>query len=75
MATHTVQLTIDDTTFQTARNRASLEGKALDQVVAEFLLQYAEGASAGAPRLILCNGVILWVVLRLKSMEMRPSIP
>ena len=49
MATHTVQVTIDDTTFQTARNRASLEGKALDQVVAEFLLQYAEGASAGAP--------------------------
>ena len=49
MAIHTVQMTIDDTAFQTARNRASLEGKALDQVVAEFLLQYAEGASAGAP--------------------------
>lgn len=49
MATHTVQLTIDDLTLHIATHRASLEGKTLDQVIAEFLLQYADGASAGAP--------------------------
>jgi LysM repeat protein len=49
VAIHNVQLTIDDTMFQAAMNRASLEGKAIDQVVADFIEQYAAGASAGAP--------------------------
>lgn len=49
MAIHNVQVNIDDTVLQAAMNRASLEGKAIEQVVADFLLQYAEGASAGAP--------------------------
>jgi len=47
MATRSVQVNLDDSIFQTANNRASGEGKSLDQVVAEFLQQYAEGASAG----------------------------
>lgn len=49
MGTHNVQINIDDTIFQIAVNRATGEGKSLGQVLAEFLLQYAEGASAGAP--------------------------
>ncbi len=47
MATQNVPVDMDDTTFQTAANRATGEGKTISQVVAEFLMQYAEGASAG----------------------------
>lgn len=49
MGTQTVQLNLDDATYQTALNRASAEGKSLGQVIAEFLLQYADGAQAGSP--------------------------
>ena len=44
-----VQLDIDDAIFQAALNRATREGKAISQVIAGFLAQYAEGASRGAP--------------------------
>ncbi len=47
MGTHNVQVTIDDQIFQTATNRATAEDKTLAQAVAEFLKQYADGASAG----------------------------
>ena len=47
MGTYTIQVTVDDNVFQTASNRASGEGKTLGEVVADFLRQYAEGASAG----------------------------
>ncbi len=47
MATHNVQVNIDDPIFQTAAGRATGEGKTLGQVVAEFIMQYADGASAG----------------------------
>lgn len=49
MGTHNVQINIDDAVFQTAVNRATGEGKSLGQVLAEFLMQYAAGASAGVP--------------------------
>jgi LysM repeat protein len=49
MATHTIQVTIDDGAYQIATNRATSEGKSVGQVVAEFLLQFADGASAGVP--------------------------
>ena len=49
MATQNVQLNLDDAVFQTAQSRAGSEGKTLGQVIAEFLMQYAEGASSGAP--------------------------
>ena len=49
MGTQTVQLNLDDAIYQAALNRASAEGKSLGQVLAEFLLQYADGAKAGAP--------------------------
>jgi hypothetical protein len=49
MATHNIQINMDDSTFQAAVNRATGEGKALGQIIAEFLLQYSEGASGGAP--------------------------
>lgn len=49
MATRNVQVNLDDAIFQTAQNRATDEGKSLSQVVAEFLTQYADGASAGSP--------------------------
>ena len=44
MATHNVQVNVDTSVFQTAANRATGEGKTLGQVVAEFLIQYADGA-------------------------------
>jgi LysM repeat protein len=47
MATHNVQINVDDTVFQVALSRATGEGKSLGQVIAEFLQQYADGASAG----------------------------
>lgn len=49
MGTQTVQLNLDDAVYQTALSRASAEGKSLGQVIAEFLLQYADGAKAGSP--------------------------
>jgi|GEM_PF-1083290 len=49
MATHNVQVNVDDVVYQTAVNRATGEGKNIDQIVAEFLNQYADGASAGSP--------------------------
>jgi LysM repeat protein len=44
-----VQIDIDNAVFQTALNRATTEGKAIGQVIADFLQQYAGGAAAGAP--------------------------
>jgi cell division septation protein DedD len=49
MGTQTVQLNLDDAVYQTALSRAGAEGKSLEQVIAEFLLQYADGAKAGSP--------------------------
>ncbi len=49
MPFRTIQADIDDASFQAALNRATREGKAIGQVVAEFLQQYAQGATAGAP--------------------------
>jgi LysM repeat protein len=49
MAFRNVQIDIEDAIFQTALNRATAEGKAISQVIGEFLKQYAEGATTGAP--------------------------
>jgi N-acetylmuramoyl-L-alanine amidase len=49
MPLRTVQVDVDDAIFQAALNRATREGKALGQVIGEFLSQYAQGAAAGAP--------------------------
>jgi LysM repeat protein len=49
MATRNVEVPIDDAVYQVAVNRATSEGKSVGQVVAEFLVQYADGASAGVP--------------------------
>jgi LysM repeat protein len=49
MAFRTVQIDIDDAIFQAALNRATAESKAIGQVMAGFLTQYAQGATAGAP--------------------------
>ncbi|MCL4300470.1 MAG: N-acetylmuramoyl-L-alanine amidase [Anaerolineae bacterium] len=49
MPLRTVQVDVDDAIFQTALNRATREGKAIGQVIGEFLSQYAQGAAAGAP--------------------------
>jgi LysM repeat protein len=49
MPFRTIQADIDDASFQAALNRATREGKAIGQVVTEFLQQYAQGAAAGAP--------------------------
>ncbi len=49
MPFRTIQADIDDASFQAALNRASREGKAIGQVVADFLRQYAQGAAVGAP--------------------------
>jgi len=46
MATHTIQIEIDDSIFQTAVNRATEEGTTIGQAVAGFIQQYADGASA-----------------------------
>ena len=48
MARFDVQVDLDNTTYQIAANRAEGEGKSLGQVVAEFLVQYADGARGGA---------------------------
>ena len=47
MTTFEVQVNLDQTTYQTATNRATGEGKSLGQIVAEFLKQYADGAKGG----------------------------
>jgi hypothetical protein len=49
MATHNVQINIDDAVFQIATNRAIGEGKELGQILAGFITQYADGATAGSP--------------------------
>jgi LysM repeat protein len=49
MAFRNVQVDIEDAIFQTALNRATVEGKSIGQVIADFLRQYAQGATAGAP--------------------------
>jgi N-acetylmuramoyl-L-alanine amidase len=49
MGTHNVQLSIDDTIMQAAQTRAEIEGKTIDQLIAEFVRQYAAGASSGVP--------------------------
>lgn len=41
MAFRTIQIDIDDPVFQAALNRATAEGKAIGQVVAEYLADYA----------------------------------
>lgn len=48
MGMHNVQVEIDDAVFQIAARRASDEGRTVGQVTAEFLAQYADGASAGS---------------------------
>lgn len=45
MTMQNFQVNIDDTTFRIASDRAAAEGKTLSQAVAEFLIQYADGAS------------------------------
>ncbi len=47
MGTHNLNVDMDNSVFRTASNRATGEGKPLAQVVAEFITQYAEGASGG----------------------------
>lgn len=49
MPLRTVQVDVDDAIFQAALNRATREGKAIGQVIGDFLSQYAQGATAGAP--------------------------
>ncbi len=49
MAFRNIQVDVDDAVFQAALNRATSEGKAIGQVIAGFLEQYAEGASTGSP--------------------------
>jgi LysM repeat protein len=49
MPLRTVQVDVDDAIFQAALNRATREGKAIGQVIGDFLSQYAQGAAAGAP--------------------------
>ncbi len=49
MAYRNVQIDVDDAIFQAALNRATTEGKAIGQVIADFLAQYAHGATTGAP--------------------------
>lgn len=44
-----IQIDLDNAIFQAALNRATTEGKAIGQIVAEFLQQYAQGAVAGSP--------------------------
>jgi LysM repeat protein len=49
MATQSVQFELDNQVYQTAVGRATNEGKEIGQIVADFLVQYADGASAGSP--------------------------
>jgi len=47
MAFRNIQVNVDDAVFQAALNRATSEGKAIGQVIAEYLKQYADGATTG----------------------------
>ena len=49
MAFRNIQVDVDEAVFQAALNRATGEGKAIGQVIADFLKQYADGATTGAP--------------------------
>lgn len=49
MALRNVQVDLDDAVYQAALNRASSEGKAIGQVVADYLRQYVEGVTKGVP--------------------------
>jgi LysM repeat protein len=49
MPLRNVQVDVEDANFQAALNRATREGKPIGQVIGEFLKQYADGASTGAP--------------------------
>ncbi len=48
MAFRNVQVDLDDAVFQAALNRATVEGKAISQVIADFLKQYADGVTTGS---------------------------
>ena len=47
MAFRNIQVDVDDAVFHAAFNRAASEGKDIGQVIAEFLKQYADGATSG----------------------------
>jgi LysM repeat protein len=47
MAFRNIQINIDDAVFEAALNRATSEGKAIGQVIADYLQQYADGATTG----------------------------
>jgi hypothetical protein len=49
MAFRNIQVDLDDAVFQAALNRATSEGKAIGQVIAEFLRQYVDGMTTGSP--------------------------
>lgn len=49
MAFRNIQVDVDDAIFQAALNRATSEGKIIGQVIAEYLKQYADGATTGVP--------------------------
>jgi N-acetylmuramoyl-L-alanine amidase len=49
MAFRNIQVDVDNAVFQAALNRATSEGKAIGQVIADFLKQYADGATTGVP--------------------------
>jgi LysM repeat protein len=49
MGFRNIQVDVDDAVFQAALNRATSEGKAIGQVIADFLKQYADGATTGVP--------------------------
>ena len=49
MAFRTIQIDLDDASFQAALNRATGEGKAIGQIVAEYLKQYAGKLPTGSP--------------------------
>ncbi|RME76178.1 MAG: LysM peptidoglycan-binding domain-containing protein [Chloroflexi bacterium] len=46
MPFRTIQIDIDDAVFQAALNRATAEGKAIGELVAQFLKEYADGGQA-----------------------------
>ena len=49
MPLRNVQVDVEDPIFQAALNRATRDGKPIGQIIGEFLKQYADGASTGAP--------------------------
>lgn len=48
MPRQTIQFEIDEAVFQASQNRAAAEGTGIAAVVAQYLCQYAEGASTGS---------------------------